>query len=529
MLFYLFSNGNLPIGSSPTQKIYDLYDIQGLHWGHVIQAVSKICSASKPTLVTVSSLLVIDGLGQLSLVYQAKPWVGDQVCGLLSPGGQVVSVQITTSVAKITTWVGTSLTNPLRCPLRAYLPYDPLLTVKKDFYTILRFYRYTLSPNLVGTVLPVVESQETGVAPEPMIVQFNYFSWLASAHTKGGPVSFGHDQYATYWNYPDEAVGDFLASRVVLADVSHTNYFSLRYGNPSQRLPDLPLPQSLPYGYTDVDPSIDFFIDCWSLPRSMSFPNPFTTDPSGPIPPVPTFPVQEQSLTGNVNVYRLDRQTSAFIEGDDYKPGTCLASYLFSLVTEIKSFTPDACSSSLVLHPYGLLQMRIPVSCFDNNQYYSGCTAETIDLQYWSVGSHICLDQADRFLPFWTVNAQMMHDLGQEYGYVVWAPYEDVVPLVEPGSTSPPVITIGKDKNIKAYVLQTPTLAFIFRYRQVSAEWPGNPVRAPCLDTFPETIQSGAITSEMVGPDGVQWCPQLLADDTATTWQEFMQFLDTVV
>jgi hypothetical protein len=46
--------------------------------------------------------------------------------------------------------------------------------------------------------------------------------------------------------------------------------------------------------------------------------------------------------------------------------------------------------------------------------HYNGCGVNNIDLQYWSVGSHICLDQTDRFLPFWTVNAQMMHDLGQE-------------------------------------------------------------------------------------------------------------------
>lgn len=525
MLFYLFSDHADPLGSSATQKVFRLYDVDGTTWGNVVQSVSKICVPEGKNIVTASSLLVIDGLGQLSLFYQKE--MGNEVCGVLSPSGEIARVRITTDKSsKITSWVGESVTFPSKCPLKAILPFDPSLTVKQGFYCVLRFYRYTLPPNLVDTVVPIIESQEPAVKPQPMVVQFNYFVWLKGQRKKGGPLGFGHDQYATYWNYPDQAVGDFLASRVVVADISHADYFSLQYGNPTP-MPPLP-PQSLQYGYTDVDPSIKFYIDCWSTPRPMVFPSPFI----GTLPPPTTTVVKgkEEPLQGNINVYRLDKQTSAYIEGDDYKPGECLATYLFALVTNATSVVPSQCSSFQVLHPYGLLQMRIPVSCFNNTEYYNGCSVENIDLQYWSVGSHICVDQTDRFLPFWTVNAKMMHDLGQEYGYVVWAPYEDVAALVtDPLSTSPPVITIGKNHDIKAYVLQTPTLAFIFRYRQTRLGWPGNPLHAPCTDTLKDMLATGAITDQLTGADGVNWCPQLLADDGATSWSEFLSFLDTVV
>jgi len=526
MLFYLFSDNTDPLGASVTQKVFRLYDVDGTPWGHVVQSVSKICVPDGKNIVTVSSLLVIDGLGQLPLYYQNSN--ENEVCGVLSPEGKIVRVRITSDKSsKITSWVGSSLTFPSKCPLKAILPFDPKLTVKQGFYCVLRFYRYTLPPNLVDTVVPIIESQEPMVKPQPMAVQFNYFVWVKGERKKGGPLGFGHDQYATYWNYPDQTVGDFLASRVLVNDISHANYFSLQYGNPTP-MPPLP-PQSLQYGFDDTDPSITYYIDCWS-PKPMVFPSPYFVSVQPPLSSNVTTKEKEEPLKGNVNVYRLDKQTSAYIEGDDYKPGECLATYLFALVTNATSVVPTQCSSFQVLHPYGLLQMRIPVSCFDNDEYYNGCGVNNIDLQYWSVGSHICLDQTDRFLPFWTVNAQMMHDLGQEYGYVVWAPYDDVAALVtDPLSTSPPVITIGKNHDIKAYVLQTPTLAFIFRYRQTRLGWAGNPLNAPCTDTLQEMLATGAITDQLTGEDGVNWCPQLLADDTATSWQEFLVFLDTVV
>ena len=520
MLFYLFSDYHHPLASSLTQKVYRLYDVSNTTWGNVIQSVSKICVPGGPPLKTVSSLLVIDGIGQLSLVYEFSPV--NEVCSLLSPSGDIVLVRITTDRAtQQTVWIGFSE----RYPLRAFLPFDPSLTIKEGFYTVLRCYRYVLSPSLVDTVRPMIESQEATVPLQPMYLQFNYFEWLKT-QIKGGPLGFGHDQYATYWNFPNEQVGDFLALRIIMEDISHTNYFSLSYGNP---IPQPPLPpQSLPYGYTDVDSSITFYVDGWNPKRPMIFPNPYYfPTPPRIMAPKASRSKRETPLQGNVNVYRLDRETSASIEGDGYVPGECLTTYLFSLVTNATSIVPFLCSTFDVLHPYGLMQMRIPVSCYENAQYYQGCGIPDIDLQYWSVGSHLCAKQTD-FLPFWTVNAKLMNDLQQEYGYVVWAPYKDVVPLVTPGSTSPPVITIGKQQNIKAYVLQTPTLAFIFRYRQIRADWSGNPVRAPCLNTLKETLAFGAITDQLTGDDGIQWCPQLLADDSATTWEEFLTFLDNL-
>lgn len=153
--------------------------------------------------------------------------------------------------------------------------------------------------------------------------------------------------------------------------------------------------------------------------------------------------------------------------------------------------------------------MQIPSSVYDGKD--SKCELRPkVDVDYWSVSANICSEETDLILPFWTVNAQMLYSLSIDVGYILWAPNHEVKKYMKhPEQSVPPIVTLKNGR--RAYLLQTPTFSFIFRYRTTSQTWKGDPIYAPCCNTFEETLKRGAITNQMIDGNGVNQAPEVFA------------------
>ena len=308
----------------------------------------------------------------------------------------------------------------------------------------------------------------------------------------------------------------------MIEDISSANYFSLSYGNPT----DPKLTSSLPYGYTDRDPKIRFFTEKdVSVPSPYYYPNPTSgcyTEKKICSNTTISPPRQQSMIKGNVNVYRLDRETSAFIEGDQYRPGDCLFTYLFAILSDTQPSSITDCSTFQIKKSYGIIEYPVPSSVYTSCQTYP----KDIDVQYWSVSSHLCnIGESPSFVPFWTVNAQMIYEISKNgYGYIIWAPYEEVVSRIkDPKSPIPPLISLPFNDQ-QAYLLLLPSLAFIFRYREPDPLWKGNPIYAPCTENLDDMFHH-PITNELISPDGTNWCPQIYGTDSCSSLEEFVNSL----
>jgi hypothetical protein len=103
------------------------------------------------------------------------------------------------------------------------------------------------------------------------------------------------------------------------------------------------------------------------------------------------------------------------------------------------------------------------------------------------------------------VNIKMMQELGDDYGYIFWAPYEEVKKRIQlKYDSKPPIVQWG---SIRGYLLQTPTLSFIFRYKDPKLEWAGNPIHSHYPLT-PEQIFEYPINDQLKEGD-INWCPQV--------------------
>jgi len=209
--------------------------------------------------------------------------------------------------------------------------------------------------------------------------------------------------------------------------------------------------------------------------------------------------------TGKIGVFRVDKETclQSFIS-EDVKT-TCFDNYLFSSVQYRENDRLLLNFSYQDFIPYGV--MRIPTKM---NGYVSTDRCNDVwryDLAYFSVTFHV----SDKLLnppllPFWTINLRMLKQIADADGfaYIFWAPYDDVVSMMEPSSSEAPIIEWG---DRKGYLLQTPTGRIIYRYKAVSPKWRGYPGNAPCYDTY---LHNRPIHNELVDRDtGIDYCPSV--------------------
>jgi hypothetical protein len=209
--------------------------------------------------------------------------------------------------------------------------------------------------------------------------------------------------------------------------------------------------------------------------------------------------------TGQIYIYRLDKQTSQQKFAGEEAPDGCLSTYLF-------------CKKNICYFiPYGIMRIKIPYT-YDSSlpliqpmQQYDNLYFSVSAMQYTTL-------LESPFPPFWTVNTRMMKTYADEdgYAYVFWAPQSDVMLINESQTTTdkktyePPVIRWGQ---YTGYLLCNPTATFYFRYKSPNPDWEGNPINCPCyLD--PNT--NLPITDEL-GP----WCPELYGN-TFSSYDEFI-------
>lgn len=211
--------------------------------------------------------------------------------------------------------------------------------------------------------------------------------------------------------------------------------------------------------------------------------------------------------TGHVGVYRLDKQTSQTVSGDGAIPGECLDTYLTAILYKTLG-KPNCDDPGALSFNYGIMRIAVP-KCFMPSDV---CLPyANYDVQYFSVGAHQCCNKDSKLLPFWTVNAKMLKKIQKKdepYAYVFFAPQGQVRSrMTDENQTVPPLIDWG---DRKGYLLETPSYAFIFRYKVPNPEWPGSPSHATCYDTV---ATSKPVGDELIGPDGVNWCPSIYGDN----------------
>jgi hypothetical protein len=395
------------------------------------------------------------------------------------------------------------------------------------FFSVFRDYLYFDTTDIpLRKITPII----TNIKNEsfPMDLLFYYPEWIKeTSPTVGGCLYLGFDQYAIYWNYPalpSETYHanqiNFIPKSVYIPNILSVKYFSINYGYDVEELRN-----ALPYNIENTDRlNTTYFIEPFPN-QKMFVPNPYIFhnfinncyEQQGTIESVSRNTQTDNKnikCSTKVNVYRVDKETSKIIEGDQYKLGECLTSYLFSLVTNADSINISDCPNFDILYPFGYIKMQVPSSVYDENPEQC-VTRPDIDIEYWSVSSNICSSQADLILPFWTVNAQMLYNFSSDVGYILWAPNEEVKKhMTHPRQSIPPIISLNNGR--KAYLLQTPTFSFVFRYRNASITWKGNPFYAPCCDTFKETLQKGAITNEMIDSQGINQAPEVFAIDATS-------------
>ena len=218
--------------------------------------------------------------------------------------------------------------------------------------------------------------------------------------------------------------------------------------------------------------------------------------------------------TGQVYVFRLDKQNSQTrFAGEEPNKG-CLTTYLFS------TFLTDVANCGTIdesFLQYGVMRIKVPHT-YDSTMPCGPMDA--YDTLYYSVSAHQCINTPGDKLPeFWTVNARMMKNTPNPdgYVYVFWAPVDVAMQVKRsqaPGPNNnywePPIVSWG---NRTGYLLGLASLAFFFRYKAPDPAWQGWPGNAPCYDT---PAQNLPITDQLG-----DWCPQLYGQ-TFASYQDFL-------
>ena len=508
IFFSVIANKKESLYKTCFQHIFQLFDSSKNYWGDLIQTELGDSMEDK---------IHLTGYEALSFAYPKSHEKTFNVVTFYK--NEIIRVNIRYECNKI---IYTGFSSTIDYPLQCTMEFPDFVKPSNDFFSVFRDYFYFDTTKLpIDKITPVITNDKNDSFA--MILRFYYPEWIKQTDPKiGGCLNLGHDQYAIYWIYPDLQVqeNNFIPKSIQVQNVLSVDYFSVNYGY------NVTDPRaSLPYNISNTDISYTtYFIEPFPN-QKMFVPNPFlfnnftnncyqNATPSFDFknPDIMTSKQKYHcSKKTKVNVYRLDRKTSEFVEGDQFKPGECLTTYLFSLVTNADALDFDECPDFDILYPFGYIKMQIPSSVYD-----SKCELRPkVDVDYWSVSSNICAAQTSLILPFWTVNAQMLYNLSNDVGYILWAPNHEVKKYMkDPKQDVPPIVTLKN--GTKAYLLQTPTFSFIFRYRNASEAWKGNPFYAPCCDTFKETVKKGAITNQMVDADGVNHAPQVFAIDASS-------------
>ncbi len=488
------------------QSTREVYDSRKNFWGYLIQTKFGDFIEDK---------LSLNGYETIHLSYPKSHQKTIDVVTLYK--NEVVHVNIRVEVNQI---LYTGFSNNMHFRLQCEMEFPDRTKPSTNFFSVFRDYFYSDTTDIVvDKVTPFITN--TKHVSFPMHLLFYYPEWIKQPFPeKGGCLNLGNDQYAIYWIFPNSNVIDFIPKSVYLSNILNIKYFSNSYGFNVETVR-----QSLPYNIDNKNLLNTFYYIEPLRKQKMFVPNPYLfhnfinscylKETSFNSEPRSIQTSQNIVQSGKkVNVYRIDRETSKEIEGDQFRSGECLNSYLFSLVTNADSLELKNCARFNVLYPFGYIQMRVPSSVYNENP--PQCTTyPDIDVEYWSLSSNICASDIDLILPFWTVHAQMLYDLSSDVGYILWAPNEEVKKhMTQPGQTTPPIVQLRNGQ--KAYLLQTPTFAFVFRYRNASIKWKGNPIYAPCCNTFQESLQEGAITNQMIDSNGVNQAPQVFAVDSTS-------------
>ena len=210
----------------------------------------------------------------------------------------------------------------------------------------------------------------------------------------------------------------------------------------------------------------------------------------------PNHPKKE-NLSGEINLYRVDRETSMSVVADELSFDGCSKGYLYATKSENQNFC--------------ILRIKL------GSTFISSETPDVIfgdyDCREITVSSHV-LDEESAVLDFWSISSLMLNDYvdNEGYSYVFFAPASYVmeqVTLQNTPSTQPPVIEWGK---YKGYLLGSPEYAMIIRYRMPNKLWIGSPENAVCYLT-PEDNQP--VTIDELG----DFCPQMFGG----SYQDFLE------
>lgn len=515
ILFSVIAYTRQPSYKTCFQRIFQLYDSSKNYWGDLIQTKLGESMEDKIRLT---------GYDPLSFAY---PKSHDKTFNVVTfYKNEIIRVNIRYQCNKI---IYTGFSSAIHYyQLQCTMKFPDSVRPSKNFFSVFRDYFYSDTTDLpIDKITPIITNDKN--ESFAMILQFYYPEWIKETDPKqGGCLNLGNDQYAIYWIFPHPGENNFIPKSVHLQDVLTVDYFSVNYGY-NVKDPKASLPYSI--NNTDVL-NTTYFIEPFP-DQKMFVPNPFLfnnftnncyqkSTPSFDFKSTNIMTPKQKchfSKKTKVNVYRLDRKTSQFVEGDQFKPGTCLTTYLFSLVTDAKDLNFQKCPEFDVLYPFGYIKMQIPSSVYDGKD--TKCELRPkVDVDYWSVSANICAEETDFILPFWTVNAQMLYNLSNDVGYILWAPNHEVKKYMKhPQQSIPPIVTLKNGR--RAYLLQTPTFSFIFRYRNTSETWKGNPIYAPCCNTFEETLKRGAITNQMIDGNGVNQAPEVFAIN-ATSVQDLV-------
>jgi hypothetical protein len=338
-----------------------------------------------------------------------------------------------------------------------------------------------------------------------------------------GSVGLGYDMYACYIAV-EQILIDKHDYNFYVYNIGRINYFSInaKYILPNKKIIKIILNES---DCKFVNQSDIYRPNPWLINNNDTNCYIFKTSPSViPLPqtpcPSPSTSTQKIIISNNnffpnnfyvnkdtnqIGVYRLDRETSQIVTGDESEKGKCLDTYLVSTLGPYV-YPP----TGEVYYQYGILRVplfKVYISEEECQKY------KKYNCQYFSIGSHQV--SMENIVPFWTVNSRQLKSLKNKdgYAYIFWAPYNDVKSL-SISDIEPPIIQWG---SIQGYLLQTPTFAFIFRYRGVDKSWVGSPDNCICYPIFK---LNKPITTQLIF-NGINYCPELYGDNFSS-FQKFM-------
>lgn len=353
---------------------------------------------------------------------------------------------------------------------------------------VLRFYQAWGDGSSFGWQFPVkppiafLDSQVIPIA--------NIFSYSPSASFANGAIGLGYDQYAQYYGAVLGSEGEHLSIKGTFQQVAYmsaTLYTFYSNGSSEQReLIDKEM-SVLPSGcnpYTEGNSSVFAYSPEYTENRLISLKEKLKTQTTFRLPSI-----LGDNATGQINIFRLDKNNSENDIADDIAPDGCSRAYLFARKKRNQEFI--------------ILRIKVPKTFIENA--YPQKTFEKYPVRYLSVGSHRIDDEVT--LDFWTVNNRMLNEYvdNQGYAYVFFAPnyftqnlaLEQKVP-----ATQPPVITWGQ---YKGYLLGDPDYAIILRYRVPDPSWKGSPENAKC---YANEYRLSPVTKEELG----EFTPELYGD-----------------